>query len=327
MRSPTQRATGGGSQPDLSKMNEEPSEHQITFRKRKQPPGRDCPCSDEIKLMRNELSRIGSLLESYVSSNSQMINQMTQSITEIKSEITELKSSHEQLQKSITLNVADICTEINNIKTISTTITSEHGQIKGQISLLESKIQSSQDKILALETNLNLKTNMPSTYSDALCTNEQIIREIYERKKRECNIIIFGIPEQTSSNAKERNLNDETEVINILSSITKDIPNPKKIFRIGKYNPEKTRRIKVCFERSDLVMILLRNKDKTPNNIKLFSDQTPSQQKFFQKVKSELTQRTNNGESDLTIKYIDGVPSIIKSVAKNSKNQKQIIPK
>lgn len=66
-----------------------------------------------------------------------------------------------------------------------------------------------------------------------------------------------------------------------MSSITKDIPNPKKIFRIGKYNPDKTRRIKVCFDKPDPAMILLRNKDKTPNNIKLFSDQTPPQQKFF----------------------------------------------
>lgn len=321
MRSRSERTTWGGSQPDLSRMSEESSESQITFRKRKQPPERDCPCSEEIKLMRNELSRVGSLLESYVSSNSQIINQMTQSISEVKSEITELKSSHEQMQKSITLNIADICTQINDIKSISKTITSEHDHIKGQLSLLESKIQSSQDKILALESNLNLKINVPSTHTDALSTNEQIIREIQERKKRECNIIIFGIPEQTSSNTHERILNDETEVINIISSITKDITNPKKIFRIGKYNPEKTRRIKVCFEKSDPAMILLRNKDKIPNNIKLFSDQTPSQQKFFQRVKSELTQRTNNGEKDLTIKYINGVPSIIKSVAKNSKNQ------
>lgn len=54
----TEYIAGTGSQPDLSKLSEELNEAQITYRKRKQPSAPDCECSGEIKLMRNDFSRI-----------------------------------------------------------------------------------------------------------------------------------------------------------------------------------------------------------------------------------------------------------------------------
>ncbi|CAH2095113.1 unnamed protein product [Euphydryas editha] len=56
----------GGSQPDLSKTSNISSE---PFRKRKLPCDIECSCSDDLREMRSEISRIGSLLEKYVGSN------------------------------------------------------------------------------------------------------------------------------------------------------------------------------------------------------------------------------------------------------------------
>jgi hypothetical protein len=152
--------------------------------------------------------------------------------------------------------------------------------------------------------------------------NEEIIQEIQERKRRENNIIIVGIAEQSTTYSKDRIAKDETEVLNVFSLISPDIPKPNKIFRIGKYNAEKTRRIKACLENREQVKLLLRNKDKLPPNIHFFSDQTPAQQKHFQAIKDELAKRKNEGENDLIIKYIKGTPTIVKAISKNYNNQK-----
>lgn len=75
--------------------------------------------------------------------------------------------------------------------------------------------------------------------------------------------------------------------------------------------------MKVCYETLGPAKQLLRNKDKLPENIKIYSDQTPAQQKYLQHLKEELALRLGNGETDLTIKYTNGTPGIIKTTAKN----------
>lgn len=132
-----------------------------------------------------------------------------------------------------------------------------------------------------------MRLSKPSTQANQLSTNEQIIREVEERKRRESNIIIFGTPEQNSTSTEERPLNDEREVHNITSMIDKDIPS--KVFCIGKYNLGKTRKVKVCFGKPESTKVLLRNKEKLPDSLKVFSDQTPAQQNYFLNIKDELS--------------------------------------
>ncbi|KAJ8712119.1 hypothetical protein PYW07_017322 [Mythimna separata] len=310
------------SQPDLSKLNEELSEAQITYRKRKQPFVTECACSDEVKLMRNDLSRITSLLENYTSQNTQIINRMNETIISVKNEMTELKVSHEQIKSLVTSNAADISAQIQDIKSTTAIIASDHGNMKSQISQIEIKVTNSEDKIKMLETDYRkLKLSTQTTQTSQLSANEQIIREVQDRKKRENNIIIVGIPEQTSIDTQERILRDESDVLNITSKVSATIPKPNKIFRIGKYKAGSTRRIKVCYDAPESPMLLLRNKEKIPENIKIYSDQTPAQHKYFLAIKEELRQRAESGESDLTIKYINGVPTIIKQASKNFNDQ------
>jgi hypothetical protein len=48
-------------------------------------------------------------------------------------------------------------------------------------------------------------------------------------------------------------------------------------------------------------------------------DQTPAQKKYVDTLKEELNKRTENGEKDLSIRYIKGLPKIItnKNAPKN----------
>lgn len=68
--------------------------------------------------------------------------------------------------------------------------------------------------------------------------------------------------------------------------------------------------------------MILRSKDNQINPaIKVFSDQTPHQIAKFKNLKDELALRMSNGESNLKIKYIKGMPKIVETQPKNSKTQ------
>ncbi|CAH2088257.1 unnamed protein product [Euphydryas editha] len=291
IRSPKSNEPKHNSQPDLSRMTEEiPT---ITIRKRKQPDP-DSDYKNEIQGLRSELSRMNTLLENFVLSQEKLMNDMRENIATLSGEIKEIKASTSGIMK-------------------------DQVSIKNCISDLSSKISTHETRLISIESDLN--TYNTTSEPNKLKQNEEIIHELQERKKRENNIILVGVSEQWNTSTKERIERDEAEVLNTISLITKDIPKPVKIFRIGKYNAEKNRKLKVCFDKREPVVLLLRNKDKLPHNIRIFSDQTPAQQKYFLAIKDELTKRKNNGEDDITIKYINGIPKIVKLIPKNSNNQ------
>lgn len=207
---------------------------------------------------------------------------MNNSITEIKSEITDLRTSNEQTRNSITSNVSEISVQIQEIKVETEKISSEQGITKKQISFLETKISTGENKLNLLATDLNnfKISNTASAKTSQLFLNEQLISEMQERKKRENNIIIVGICEQTSAKAQERMLKDENDVVNIISAACQGIAKPIKVYRIGKYNPGKNRRIKICFDKPEPALTLLRNKIKFPDNKDLLRSNTSTAEVF-----------------------------------------------
>lgn len=258
----------------------------------------DCDCKNEIKGLRSEISRMNNIQEKFVISQEKLVNDMRENINTLTGEIKEIKASTSGIAK-------------------------DQDNIKGCITDLNRKFSSHEDRLLSLERGLKTSSTTPfnSSETNQVNTYEDIFREIRERKKRENNVIFRGISEQTAISTNERVANDEAAVLNLISLASKGIPKPTKIIRIGKYKPGKTRSIKVCFNNPEPANILLRSKAKLPDSIRIFSDQTPAQQKHFFAIKDELTKRKNAGEDDITIKYINGIPTIVKSVSKNSNSQ------
>lgn len=280
------------SQPDLSKLKAMSPVSLIASKKRKKP--EQCDCSNEVKELRTEMTRMTTLLEKLVSSQDQTLASMRDSISEMSSEIKDIKAS-------------------------TSTFIREQSTIKNSIAELDSKLSTHEEKINILQSDFGaLKAPSPSSSGQFQpLSSEDTIREAHERFTRGKNVIISGLVEQHSSDAGENINKDEQEVLSVISTIVTDCPKPIKILRIGKYVPEKCRRIKVCFENQETTMALLRNKSKCPPEIKIFSDQTPLQQKFLNDLKVELARRKDEGEPDLTIKYVKGTPRIVKNVSKN----------
>lgn len=240
----TVAGTSGGSQPDLSKLSALAVDPHITFRNKRK---HECECATEIKEMRSELSRIGSLLEKYVGSNEQIMIKMQESISEVKAEITELKSCNEQTADMIRGNTA----QINEIKSSTSGMISEHKQLKTTVSQFEKQLSLGEHKIKSFESELNslkpTSESATSNFQNKLCLNEQIIKEVANRNSREKNIIVVGLPEQSAASAEERASQDEADILKITLLVSQDLPKPIKTFRIGKYSSGKNRRIKVCY--------------------------------------------------------------------------------
>lgn len=319
-RSPTTPITSGGSQPDLSKLSKEDMDSLVMFRKRKHPmPEQPCECSYEIKEIRGELTRMTSMLEKYVESNQNIISQMQESITEVKTQITDLKTSNEKAINLIQDNLGEAKAQISDIKSTSLSLQIEQNIIKTHVTQLESKITFGENKLSKLETELCQKpilpSSAPSTFQSYI--NEEMMRELKVRNEREKNIIIVGLSEHITSNVTERISKDESAVMDMTRAVEFNIPKPSRVFRIGKYIPGKSRRVKVCYDAPGPAKQLLRNKDKFPENIKIFSDQTPTQQKYLHRLKEELARRQKDGENDLPIKYVNGTPTIVNATPKN----------
>lgn len=194
-------------------------------------------------------------------------------------------------------------------------------KFRDDIKSLEARMSTWEDRLSQVEDQTT-NESLPNNFIDKHLSNETLINELRDRNQREKHVIIAGIPEQIAINAEEGTFKDEDKIIQLISTINPNLPKPLKVFRIGKFNPGKNRRIKVCYETNTTAKFLLRNKSKFPEAIKIYSDLTPAQQKYLNCVKDELARRQTSGESDITIKYIRGIPTIIKinPTSKNSKH-------
>lgn len=179
--------------------------------------------------------------------------------------------------------------------------------------------------ILTLQEEIkNLKSTVLApvvSTTENLIKSEEIIQEVLERERRRKNIIVYGITESKSTNKSERIAADVTTVSDVFRSIGVRVPDDIKLIRLSKFDPTKAvskRPIKICFQSSDIAPAILKKakllKGSTEyTGVFISADRTPTQQKLFNAVKTELTERKSKGEVNLRIKYMNGVPKIVLS--------------
>lgn len=302
-RSPTKKnpEVKGGSLTDLSKMQLE--NINTAQRKRKQPEN-DCDCQVEIQELRHEISHITKLLETLIDKQDVTLENMKQNLTEIKDQICDIK----QATTSLTAEQNDIRSELSKLNTQQNVSETKMQHIESNFEQITNKLTVAEGKLQSLDALLQKN---PTTKLDS--TNEEFFWEIQERNNRMKNLIIFGVPEYSQADIKLRHQHDQQEVAKILDSLIDNCPKPFKIIRIGKYNKDKNRHIKICFTESETPRLLLSNKTKLKNTFKIFTDQTPMQQKLFRETKMELNRRLSAGETNLIIKYVKGIPKVIEN--------------
>lgn len=198
-----------------------------------------------------------------------------------------------------------------------------------QIDNIESNLKAIGDKLDAHETRIgNVETKIENieqklgSATASQSTSDDIIAEISERNKRASNILIYNLNESTSAQAPIRHKHDLDLIKNMLSAVDPDIKlNNLKCFRVGTQAKGKIRPLKAILSSPSEAKSILRNFKsdliKSSNalfaNVAVGNDRTPKEKLYLDSLKDELRKRSENGEDNLTIKFRNGIPAIVKA--------------
>lgn len=148
----------------------------------------------------------------------------------------------------------------------------------------------------------NCNTNNDSSQLVPNTPNEELINEIHDRQKRINNIILFNVEHKGS---------DKEDVKSLFSIIAGKTVEVTKVERIGKPNKNNRRALKVGLSDAKDTYMLTKNRHKLKNTkVYLNLDLTKQQRELESAVKSNLLKKIENGEKDLCIRYVHGVPTI-----------------
>ena len=190
--------------------------------------------------------------------------------------------------------------------------------MQNQIQTLEADFKSLKTQAQPIQNSTQSDFTQPIQKPQFL-SHEDTILELQERSARQKNVIIVGIPELNNDSIELKQQYDCDEALKYIRSIFRECPNPIKTMRLGKFIPGKNRSMKVCFDSAESAKYLLRKQPKSSDGgVRLYYDQTPAQRNYMNSLRDELSRREKYGEHDLKIKYIKGVPKIIKFQPKNS---------
>lgn len=266
----------------------------------------DTPLSAELvqRIIADENDKLRNDLKTLVH------NAISEEFKSLKVEITTIKDSLSTFKQQLS-NLSERIEKVETDIKLCESVSSDICYLKSSFA----KIEMEKDKILSTMNNDPLPTTLQNTPHTVY---EDLAAELHERALRSKNIVVVGIPEDTNSDVLKMKEQDKQKLLNILHTISPDCPQPIKIYRLGKQISGKSRPIKVCFESESTVKYLLRNKTKIKNEkLRIYSDQTLQQKQYMSALREQLAIRTDKGETNLTIKYIKGVPKIITGSSKN----------
>lgn len=218
--------------------------------------------------------------------------------------------------------IKEICQNQEFVKTLVDSVSSGIINILGEkLGILEKKIdalnkdmsdmkmnhakeiKTLNDKIESLERNLS---NISGDLPDAA----HIVEEFDEIKRRENNVIIFGVPEE---------VDDPTSIVcDIVSAIVPDLAiTNQRMHRLGKRLRGKSRPIKVSLSNNADKLTLIRGNKRLQRierfkNVYIRPDQTIKQRNYLSLLRQQLMERQQNGEDDIIIRFRNGHPSITK---------------
>lgn len=278
---------------------------QITFRNKRK--------------LSNESEQLYDLRKDFTEMRTQMTAMQSQ-MTEMMAYLTSTNATQSDNFTKISEDMSVIKEQLKDIKSTTEYLTEEQNKLKTDLLSIQKSNITLQNRIEKLESSIReYDHNTSSTETGTkMETCENIITELNERSFRSRNLLISGIPEATSTDQMDRQIEDKNSSWKILRNINPDCPEPIKVFRVGKRHPDKIRPVKVCFGTQEPAIYILRNKSKLKNyDNKIFSDQTPKQQAYMKCLKEELEARSKRGETNLIIKYVKGIPKIISQQSKN----------
>lgn len=258
------------------------------------------------------LSRTTSNVKTTLTPNSISNADLLSAMNTVKSEILlankEIADRHDKQIDGLRSDFKRAIAQISELKL-------ENARLRKDIESLDNKIS-------------NLETRESSNHSSS--NIGPVLQELFERERCSSNIIVYEIPESSSTSINERVANDKHSINNIVQPLGLEIPINSKIIRLGKPRLGTNRPVKIICDNKETVARFLSefNSQKTSGkhalgNFRFVRDKTPMQRKLLRSCHEELESRTQNGESNLKIIYVNGEPKVMMSLPKNEGSRHQ----
>lgn len=193
-------------------------------------------------------------------------------------------------------------------------------KLNKNLSSLDERVSTNEAKIGKLEDSI-INGSSALNASDS----ESLMAEFNDRVRRASNVMVYGLVESTSPNSNARKISDLELVTSLFKSSQPNFNNSGvKLFRVGKTQGDKPRPLKVVLNSeydARLVLSTFSHDSASKVNtifssVKVARDKTPQEQKYLKSLVAEMENRKSKGEDDLTIKFKNNIPSIVK-VPKN----------
>jgi len=236
------------------------------------------------------------------------------SVVDFQKTMAEFQKTQEQTLEQCKLlsqlqstNFVELNKSINLLTTQVADLINENGINRKNIEDLNKRIQT-----------LELASNSHSTpMADIIPT---LLQEISERERLSRNIIIRGIPESSSDNVTERISSDSLKISETIKPYFSDLPTNLKSIRLGKPSNRGPRPLKVFLSSKEVALKVITDynngvKDlplaSTDHRISVVRDRTLREREFIRLVYADLENRRKNGETNIMVKYRDGLPCIV----------------
>lgn len=215
------------------------------------------------------------------------------------------------VSKPVTLE--DIMAKLNNMEMLYQEVMFKHNQQIEVIESLKIEIANLNAKVNALETQLADVSSWPSPRIGRAAgetsigmADRDIMNEVFERQKRMNNIMIFNFERSNDGS-------DSVQISELLSEICGQPMNISKSEVIGKPNKNGFRAIRVHLCNPTDVSLILKYKAKAISSKKVYiePDMTPKQRDELNMVRNEYERRKQNGEDNIRIKFVNGIPTIV----------------
>lgn len=198
-------------------------------------------------------------------------------------------------------------TSINNLSVVTNSLQEATDKIN---KIEDSQKKFLEDKLPIIEKRINNLENS----SDSVNNNnkhqymQEIVSEIYQQKQLEKNVMIFNFKDNSNKSNDLKNIKD-------LLTKNKIKINNISIIRLGKFTDNKNRPIKISFKSKEEAFRMLTSSFKivksSEQKIFITNDKTKNQLQLEKDVKAEFFDRKNNGDTNIKIKYINSIPTII----------------
>ena len=190
--------------------------------------------------------------------------------------------------------------------------------IRADLAIMKSDITSLSERVKALE-------DRPAISSDQIPkSTDDFIEELKDREIRSKNLIIFGLPEPHESSPELNKSVDLTAVRGILTEICPLNNQDLVTHRLGIQGKTPCRPICARLESAADVKRILQAKHRYKGPYKISDDKTKHQRETILQLREKLRDLHVQGQTQMTIRYIRGVPKIVKGKSPKDSSQKNV---